>query len=144
MKFIYEAILARIADQLPEFNYVDLDKGQLNYERPTVSFPCCLISLQIPNTSENHRTNLHKQVMVNFRLAWNFNGDTSNLTPDQDRSESLAYFDLIEKLEMAFQGWDNGTRQFNYFSQMALREEPRPGLKVISIPFRTSYHDEKA
>jgi hypothetical protein len=144
MKFIYEAVLARIADQLPEFMYVEMDKGQLNVERPPVSFPCCLITLQIPSTSENNRTNLHKQVMVNFRMAWDFDGNTSSITPEADRAASLAYFDLIEKFETAFQGWDDGTRRFNYFSQMALREEPRPGLKVVSVPFRTSYHDQKS
>jgi len=143
MKFIYEAILARIADQLPEIKYVDLDKGQFEQERPSVSFPACLISLQVSNTQENNRTNLHKQLMVSFRIGWDFSGNTSSITPEAARLDSLAYFDLIEKLETAFQGWDDGTRRFNYFSQMALREERRPDIKVISIPWKTSYHDQK-
>lgn len=144
MKFIYEAILARIADQIPEIKYIDMDKGQFNIDRPPVSFPACLISMQVTSTQENNRTNLHKQLMVSFRLGWDFDGNTSIITPEQDRLNSLAYFDLIEKLETAFQGWDDGTRRFNYFSQLSLREEPRPKLKVIAIPFRTSYHDQKS
>ncbi|MGY6521998.1 MAG: hypothetical protein ACXIUD_09735 [Mongoliitalea sp.] len=143
MKFIYEAILARIADQLPEIKYVDLDKGQFNYERPPVAWPACLISMQVTSTQENHRSNLHKQLLVTFRLGWDFSGNTSSITPEPDREESLAYFDLVDKLEAAFQGWDDGSRRFNYFSQQQLREEPRMGPKVVAIPFRTSYHDQK-
>lgn len=143
MKFIYEAILARIADQVPELKYIDLDKGQFEVERPPVSYPACLISIQIPSTSENHRSNLHKQVMVSFRIGFDFFGNTSSITPEAARLDSLAYFDLVEKIETAFQGWDDGTKRFNYFTQMALREERRPDIKVISIPWKTSYHDQK-
>lgn len=144
MKFIYKAVLARIADQIPEFKYVDMDKGQFNFDRPPVSWPACLISIQVTSTQENNRTNLHKQLLVSLRLGWDFSGNTSSITPEADLEQSLAYFDLIEKVELAFQGWDDGTRRFNYFSQMALREEPRSGIKVVSIPFRTSYHDQKS
>jgi hypothetical protein len=143
MKFIYEAILARIAAEIPEINYVDMDKGQFEMERPPVQWPACLISMQVTSTQENHRTNLHKQLLVSFRIGWDFQGNTSGITPEPDRAESLAYFDLIEKIETVFQGWDDGTRRFNYFSQQALREEPRRWVKVVRIPFRTSYHDQK-
>jgi hypothetical protein len=143
MRFIYEAILSRIAAEIPELKYVDLDKGQFEIERPPVAFPACLVSIQIPSTSENQRTNLHKQVMVTLRIGWDFWGNTSSITPTPNRAQSLAYFDLIEKIEAKFQGWDDGSRRFNYFSQMALREERRPDIKVVSIPFKTSYHDQK-
>lgn len=89
MKFIYEAILARIADQIPEIKYIDMDKGQFNIDRPPVSFPACLISMQVTSTQENNRTNLHKQLMVSFRLGWDFDGNTSIITPEQDRLNSL-------------------------------------------------------
>lgn len=143
MKIIYEAILARIAAEIPELKYVDLDKGQFEIERPPVSFPACLVSIQIPSATENHRTNLHKQVMVTLRIGWDFWGNTSSITPTPNRAQSLAYFDLVEKIEAKFQGWDDGSRRFNYFSQMALREERRPDIKVVNIPFKTSYHDQK-
>jgi hypothetical protein len=144
MKIIYDAILARIAAEIPELRYVDLDKGQFEQDRPPVTFPALLVSLQIPSTQENHRTNLHKQVMVTFRVGWDFWGNTSNITPTPNRSQSLEYFDLIEKIERTFQGWDDGSRRFNYFSQMALREERlRPDIKIVNIPFKTSYHDQK-
>jgi len=143
MKFIYEAILARLADQVPELKYIDLDKGQFEMERPPVSYPACLISMQVSNTQENHRNNLHKQLLVSLRIGYDFFGNTSSITPDPHRADSLAYFDLVEKIETALQGWDDGTRRFNYFSQMALREERRPDIKVISIPWKTSYHDQK-
>jgi hypothetical protein len=142
MKFIYEAILARIASQVPEIKYIDLDKGQFEMERPPVVFPACLISLQVTGASENRRDSLHKQVLVSLRIGWDYFGNTSSITPTPNRAESLAYFDLIEKVEKALQGWDDGTRRFNYLSLVAIREERRPDIKVVNIPFRTSFHQE--
>lgn len=144
MKIIYNAILARFAAEIPEIRYVDMDKGQFDVERPPVTYPAVLVSLQIASAQENQRTSLHKQVLVTFRLGYDFFGNTSNITPTPNRDQSLAYLDMVEKIETKFQGWDDGTRRFNYFSLNSVREERlRSDIKVINLSFRTSYHDQK-
>jgi hypothetical protein len=147
MKFIYTKVLARLK-QIPELAWVDLDKGQLEYydKRPAVKFPCALIGIQIPRAEDmdNRKTIQQCQALVTIRLAFDYTGNTSGVTPDAELQKSLAYFDLVEKVYTYLQGFRD-EKNLNPLSRQNLREERRDdGYKVISIPFSTAFIDRAA
>lgn len=140
MKNIYEAIVNQLRTAVPELKWIDLEKGQMNYPRPPVVFPAALIGISLPKTEDLNHTKQVCDAYVTVKICFDFTGNTSISTPEVNRLESLAYFDLAEKVYAKLQGWSTG--EFNPLSRFNLAEELRPdGYKVIKISFRTSFHD---
>lgn len=140
MKNLYQAIVEKIKTDIPELKWADLDKGQMNYERPPISFPAALINIQLPKCDD---LNTKKQLVdanIIIRLCFDFTGNTSGVTPKMERDKSLAYFDILEKVYKTFQGF--GTAEFNELSRINVFEEQRPdAYKVVGIVFKTAYQD---
>lgn len=144
MKFLFKSIQERLTKEVPELRWIDMDKGQLDYfERPPVSFPCALISVQLPRTIDLGAKKQKCDGLIVIRMGFDFSGNTSHVTPEAALEKSLAYFDLVEKVYGALQGY--GESSYNTLSRQSLREEKRPDMiKVVNIPFSTSFVDFRA
>jgi hypothetical protein len=144
MKFLFKSIQDRLKSEVPELRWIDMDKGQLDYfERPPVSFPCALISVQLPRTVDLGAKKQKCDALIVIRLGFDFSGNTSHVTPETALEKSLEYFDLVEKVYEALQGYQEST--YNNLSRQSLREEKRPDMiKVVNIPFITSFVDFRA
>lgn len=142
MEFIYEKVLAQLAT-IPEIKYCDLDKGQMETEYPSVSFPAALINMQLPRCEDLGAKRQKCQALISIRLCFNFSGNTNSKTPELERQKSFAYFELAEKVYQAFQGFKD--ENINAFSRQNMREERRPDkYKVVVITFSTSFIDKSA
>lgn len=143
MKTIYTSLLARLEAEVPELKWIDLDKGQMFYDRPPVLFPAALIQLQMPKATNLNSTLQECDVLITIRLCFDFTGETSNITPQADRDNSLAYFDLKQKVYEKLQGWS--TTEMNALKRVNEHDEPRnDAYKVSTISFTTAYHDSTA
>jgi hypothetical protein len=139
MKDLFITIASRL-EALSALKWIDLDKGQLDRfdMRPSLSFPCALIGVQITRTHKLSHQRQRCDALVTVRLAVNFSGNTSAITPGVARRQALDYFDLADLVYMRLHGW--GTSAFNELERQAVREERRTdGIKVVSIPFTTSF-----
>lgn len=142
MKHIFEAITQRL-DTIPGIKWVDEDKGQMNFERPPVLFPAALVDIQLQKADDLNTKIQTCQALVTIRLAFDFTGSTNTKAPASAREKSLAYYDLVEEVHKALQGW--GTQEFNPLSRRQLIQEKRPdGYKVVAMPFSTYYRDVSA
>lgn len=140
MKHIFNNILTRLKAEVPELKWIDLDKGQMNFLKPPVVFPCALINIQIPRAENMNSKKQACEAAVMIRVCFDFTGHTHSATPDLERAKSLAYFDIKEKVYTTLQGW--GTADMNALSRVNEFEEPRPdAYKVTNITFKTAYHD---
>jgi hypothetical protein len=139
-----EAKELAIYNQLKKIRWVDMDKGQLEFydTRPAVPFPCALVKVEISKTEDmgNGIQRCYGRVIV--RLAFNYVGETSNLTPEATRLQSLDYFDLVEAVYLGMQGKAVGKGKFD--RQSAVEENRPDGLKVIAVPFAASWLDTSA
>ena len=139
MKEIF-LIIASHLQGLSDISWVDLDKGQLEFyeTRPSVQFPAVLIGMQITRTHKISNTRQRCDLLITLRLAVDYHGNTSQITPDVARAESMRYLDLSDQLYSRLHGW--GSELFNPLERQALREERRAdGYKVVAIPFTTTY-----
>ena len=140
MKDLFKAVTARLETTVPALKWIDEDKGQLNFERPPVQFPCALIDIQLPKTEDLNRKLQQCQAIVTVRLAFDFSGNTSSVTPALEREKSLAYYDVVEDVKNALQGWAGV--DFNSLSRKSFYQEKRPdAYKVVAMPFATEFHD---
>ena len=139
MKAIFLEITA-LLDEIPALNWVDEDKGQLNFERPPVLFPCALVEIQITNTEDLNRKIQNCDAILTVRLAWNFNGETSTKTPELARDKSLQYYDDVEAVRTKLHGYESD--HFNALSRKQFYQEKRPdGIKVVAIPFAFDFRE---
>jgi len=143
MTTIYESLLARLSAQVPELKWIDLQKGQMNYERPTIVFPAALISIQLTNCENLNSKKQRCDVIITVDLCFDFTGNTSISTPEAERLKSLAYFAVVEKTYANLQGW--GTAAFNPLSRTNVIDPPRPdAYKVVKNVFKSAFHDYAA
>ena len=147
MKYIYETILAKLKE-IPELKWIDLDKGQLEfYEgRPSVAFPCALIEVQYPKTTDMDQMAKVQDadVLVSVRVAHDFAGiNTSGAASDAHRAASLTYLDTVEKVYLKLQGFSDAV--MTPLSRQNVRAEKRAdGIKVNPLNFVTSFVDKSA
>jgi len=140
MKTLYEALIARLEAEVPELKWIDLEKGQMNFSRPPIVFPAALIQLQLPKAENLNSTKQECAALITIRLCFDFTGETSNITPEADRLDSLNYFDIKQKVYKALQGWS--TTEMNTLKRVNEFDELRPDqYKVSGISFTTSYLD---
>lgn len=143
MKNIFKTILERLKN-VPDINYVDEDKGQLEVDmRPSVNYPCALFTIEVIN-AENIAKNVQLcDAQINVRIAFDYSGNTSSATSNAHIDKSLAYYDTVESVWKAMQGFE--TQQFNALENINQRTELRPDkIKVVSMPFRTRFKRNKA
>lgn len=142
MKEIFKAVTAKL-ETIPALKWVDEDKGQMNYDRPPVLFPCALVDIQLPKANNLNRKIQLCDAVVTVRLAFDFSGNTNNKTPEAARNKSLEYYDVVEEVYKVLQGW--GDTGFNPLSRKGVFQEKRPdAYKVVAIPFATEFKDHAA
>lgn len=144
MKTIFLTLRTALME-IPALSWVDKDKGQIDKyaERPPVSFPCALIKISLTGCEDLGGGIQHCKAACTVRLAFDFTGETSNVTPDEALESSLAYFDLAEAVYKKLQGFS--TEELGIFSRRSQTEDKRTdGLLVLNIPFETEFDDYTA
>lgn len=141
MKNLYQAVIEKIGVAIPEILWADLNKNQMNFERPPIVFPAALVDISLPKCIDLNAKKQLVDAIITIKLCFDFTGNTSLSTPKIERDKSLAFFDIQEKVYQTFQGWC--TAEFNSLSRINVFEENlRPdGYKVVGIVFKTDYQD---
>lgn len=142
MEDIFKAVTAQLKT-VPALKWIDEDKGQLNYERPPVLFPCALIDITVTGTKDLNKRTQQCEAVITVRLAWDFTGPTNSKAPEVEVQKSLKYYRDAEAVRKALQGW--GGANFNELSRKGFYQEKRPdSYKVVAIPFTTSFIEDNS
>lgn len=142
MKQIFKDISARLA-LLPELEWVDKDKGQMNYERPPILFPAALLTLSVNRAENISKTLQGGQLQLRVKLCFGFAGNTNAKTPAQDLDRSLEYYDIVDKVFAQLQGW--GTGEFNPLERVSFVPIQRPdGYTTEEMVFTADFREDAA
>lgn len=144
MKALFTAIADHLQNQLPAIKWIDDDYGQIDsYQlRPSVVFPCVLISINYPDTQDTGHAADQEQIIraqITLRLATERIAPSNNQAPPEVRSQALAHYDLQHQVYQALQGFDNGNTFTPLTRRQATTENRRDGLKVVRQIFETSF-----
>ncbi|KAA2245507.1 hypothetical protein F0L74_05990 [Chitinophaga agrisoli] len=143
---LYQQIIQRVTEKVPEVRYIDLDLGQLeNYElRPPVSWPCLLIDLDESRYSDTgNKLYQVVELAITFRIGLVKYTDSNNLTPTNIRPNALKYFRLENKLFMALHGWE--PEGFGPLTRFGAGTEKRDDdIRVRVVRYQLCYTDMTA
>lgn len=149
MKTIYTAIIARLTEKVPALKWVDMEKGQLKKtsdgQKPSVAYPCALISITIPKCKDITDTIQDCTAVVGVLLAFDpyMMARTSAQADEQVRDQHLEPYDLIADVYSALQGF--GTDNFNPLSRTSQSEvSTNDKLFCYKITFGTQFEDVTA
>jgi hypothetical protein len=132
-----------LLEAVPQLKWVDIDKGQLEQEKPPIQFPAAILVIEFPNT-DTIGGNIQKcDILVSVRLAFNFVGETSSSAKEETRLKSLEYIRTVQAVYKAIQG-KSGMGLSKFHRKAVLDELREDGLKVIRLPFGSTFIDQSA
>ena len=143
---LYNGLLARLADQVPDLRFISLDMGQLEIHngRPAVSWPCCLVDFAATKYSDmqNNTTQMAEGVVL-LRIGLVAYTEPNNLTPDGWREKALQFYETEQQVYLALHGWAP-TGFGRLMRRSASTEQRDDDIRVRVMEFSYSYTDETA
>jgi hypothetical protein len=141
MEEIFTSILEHLKAAMPELKWIDLQKGQMKYERPPVVFPAALIKIAIPKTENITKKLQLVDAMIQVSFCFDFTGRTNSKMLTAERTKSLAYLKTCDKGHKTLQGFENAT--FSSLTRTSAIEQERPDdYKVMEMVYTTKYRED--
>lgn len=141
MNDLYEQLIT-LLNEIPELEWIDLNVGQLDQEKPPVVFPCTLIDISVPKRDDITTKEQQASAVISITLAVKALGDTNSKVSEGVRANSLEYFSIMNSIYKKLQGFTN--ESFYPFSCTKQIPQTKKGLKVMLQQFETSWNDYTA
>ncbi|MFC5871375.1 hypothetical protein SAMN05443633_107161 [Chryseobacterium arachidis] len=146
----------RIAEEVPEIQYIDQQLGQLQnpsglqtsviYPALFIDFPEAMYDVNFPEASYSEMSNNGQlgNIPVSFQLVSDDETPTWHQIPVEERKQGLEFLRIEQKLYKALQGWSK--EYFSPFSRIMAKSTSRNhiGFKVREFIFTTQYEDLSA
>ncbi|KMQ63015.1 hypothetical protein ACM46_13780 [Chryseobacterium angstadtii] len=146
----------KIAQEVPEIQYIDLQLGQLEnvsamqtpviYPALFIDFPEAVYDVDFPEASyADLAANAQSgSIPVSFQLVANDDHLTWHQAPIEERKKGLDFLRIEQKLYKALQGWEK--EYFSPFSRTLAKSTSKryAGFKVREMMFTTQYEDFSA
>ncbi len=144
MKTVYNAVMARLRENVPALKWIDLDKGQLDgTERPAVAFPVALIGIAIDKTRALTDTEQECDATVEVTLGFESSDRTSANAPQSARENGLECYDVIADVYKYLQGYE--TENFDALNRTSQKKiSEKGGIFKYKITFATTFTDVTA
>ena len=139
MKTLFKAITAQLKT-VTELKWIDEDKGQMNFTKPPVLFPAALVTISYPSIQNLNNTKQRVSANITVKLCFDYGGNTNIETPEIARDQSLGYYDIMEAVHEALQGFTTG--EFNELKRVNVLPILRPdAYKTTSVLYSTEFLD---
>lgn len=151
MKTIFKALLGQGKPMLDNdtLRWFDWEKGQLKKKDETghypVAYPCALVRISIPSTTDITDTIQDCKGTITITLAFDplSYGRTAANAPEEWRNQGLEPYDVIAEVYKVYQGF-TGDNLFDPLRRRSQGELTHPDLFVYQIVFETSFEDNTA
>jgi hypothetical protein len=140
-KQAFTSLCDRLETNVPALRWIDWDNGQLEAERPAVTYPCCLIDLIYPSCDDIAKQEQIADVEIVLRISFDHRGATNAATSAENRTTAMSVFDTIEDVHKQLQGWTNTWTLSPLSRKSAIREKRRNNKPVYRITYTTTLHD---
>ncbi|MDO9554541.1 hypothetical protein [Rhodonellum sp.] len=129
--------------EVTDIKWIDMDFGQMDSDqRPPVGYPCALISIDFPQISDLGNNVQKPKVLINVKLCFDYQGETSVKAPPNTRIRALSYYPIVKSVYKKLQGQRIGTSPMKRTSQI---ESARPDrIKILQMTFETVFVDDSA
>jgi hypothetical protein len=118
----------------PIVRWIDFDLGQLDGDKPAVSFPCALLSFGDAYDFLTLGDNSQQAMMtVTLKYAFNIFERTSSKTTAIYRAQATSHLDILERCHAKIQGTDG--MSFGHLERASVRSERRADLRVYEVDY---------
>jgi hypothetical protein len=138
MKAIFTAISAQIVAQVAAIRWVDFDLGQLDTEKPPVSFPCALVGFSAGDYIAIGQDASIGTVGVEIVVAFQLRERTHSKASAPFRDEALEHLDTLDAVRIALEGLDGNT--FKALTYLGFSNDKRPDLRVWRLRFSCEHY----
>lgn len=140
MKKLYLQLL-ELFSEITEIKYVDFNYGQLQDEKPALSYPAVLINLSSQTIDDVQDVFQILSGSMELTVIYKMAGESNRNAPKETQEFALRYLDLSEKIYKKLQGFEgNG---FDTFTRKSIRDVTlRKGLKTAVMTFETSWRED--
>ncbi|SKB63617.1 hypothetical protein SAMN05660477_00402 [Soonwooa buanensis] len=140
MKKLYLQLL-ELFSEITEIKYIDLNYGQLQEEKPPLSYPAVLINLSSQTIDDVQDVFQILSGQMELTVVYKMAGESNGNAPKETQEFALRYLDLSEKIYKKLQGFEaNG---FDSFTRNSIRDVTlRKGLKTAVMTFETSWRED--
>lgn len=142
MQTLTTAIMDRLQSMVPEIAWIDLDVGQLELENPPVDYPCALVDVTDIDFSDMAENNQVGNTTVTISIAQQCITETNYATPLQYRNEAATYFNIIQKVFTALQGFEGN--HFAPLTRVTLRKQKKVFPLTYVLGFATALYSAEA
>lgn len=146
-KTLFLALQERILQEVEEIRYIDQDLGQLNEERPSLSFPAVLIDFSNFNYEDLAEQKQTAEGIVVLKLVFDVYSNSNSLSPEVVKEKALAFYDIEWKLFKSLQAWKPKDTAWSYGYMLrtsVVTEGHYPGLRVRNLQFSITFEDDNA
>lgn len=137
MEQLISSIMERLANQVPELRFIDVDLEQLQLENPPVDFPCALIDI----SNVNYTSSLHSQqqadVDVSVTLGFSVLAPSSHYSEPVYKKEAMQHYSIITKVAEALHGYE--TDSFVKLDRVSLSRRTNTYPRSYVLNFKTGY-----
>lgn len=136
MKALYLKLI-ELLSEIPEIKYVDLNCGQLQEEKPSISYPAVLINMN-SNSDDIDKLFQINTGNIELTIVCKMLSESNGNAPENVRERALAYLDITERIWKKLQGYSDNT--FDSFTRKSSKEPNlRKGLKTSLQVYETSW-----
>lgn len=135
MTELLNAIFGRIAAEVPEIEFVDVDLEQLQLPDPPVSFPCALVDIAQEEYSDNTGGQQVVQTTVNVALGFRVYGPSDTKAAPEDRALSMAHYQIVCNVGEALHGFSGAG--FSPLSRVRMTRRATTYPRHFILSFRT-------
>lgn len=142
MEEILNVILDKLAADVPELRWIDINLGQMATENPPVDYPCALIDV----TDIDYTTaGMHRQVgeaRIEIELYFIVRSPSNTAAPEKMREQAFGHFGTVKKVYKALEGVSG--ESFGGLNRVKVRRNKTYYPRPFTLVFRCSVEDRGA
>jgi hypothetical protein len=137
MDVLFKAVHEKLT-KVEAIRWVDEDWGQLDiYENPPVTFPCALVSVQVPEWIPIKEPAVQPgKAQVIIKIGFDTRYKTGN-APTEEITRAFAHFAIVKAVTLALRGMTGDT--FRGLERLStLKTVTEAGVKIYTVIFSSS------
>lgn len=140
MKAIFKAVQDRITANVPAVRWVDFDLGQLDQEKPPVSYPCALIGFNSGEYTALGMSSSLGTITLEIAVAFQLRERTHSVADQQYRDEALTHLDTVDAVRVALEGLLGAN--FTAMNYLGFSNDRRADLRVWRLRFICEHYPQ--
>lgn len=142
MEEILNVILDKLAADVPELRWIDINLGQMATENPPVDYPCALIDVtDIDYTTAGMRRQVG-EARIEIELYFIVRSPSNAAAPEKMREQAFGHFGTVKKVYKALEGVSG--ESFGGLNRVQVRRDKGYYPRSFTLVFRCSVEDREA